>query len=60
MQENHDLIVIGGLDGRLDQTMDCINTLFSLKSRNTYVFGSESIAFLLDKGKFLFIITILK
>ncbi|GMK59166.1 hypothetical protein CspeluHIS016_0701810 [Cutaneotrichosporon spelunceum] len=46
------LVFLGGLSGRLDQTMHVLSTLFKMREtrRCTYVISEESLAWVLDTG----------
>ncbi|BEJ05198.1 hypothetical protein CcaverHIS641_0210150 [Cutaneotrichosporon cavernicola] len=46
------LVFLGGLSGRLDQTLHVLSTLFKLREtrRNTYVISEESLAWVLNTG----------
>ncbi|CAK9785625.1 hypothetical protein CC85DRAFT_272444 [Cutaneotrichosporon oleaginosum] len=46
------LVFLGGLSGRLDQTLHVLSTLFKLREtrRSTYVISEESLAWVLDTG----------
>lgn len=50
--KNFSLVFLGGLSGRLDQTLHVLSTLFKIreKRRNTYVISEESLAWVLDTG----------
>jgi thiamine pyrophosphokinase len=50
--KNFSLVFLGGLSGRLDQTLHVMSTLFKLREtrRNTYVISEESLAWVLDTG----------